>query len=92
MSPHDDPTPPPEEPPAADSNAPSLADFAGELASALQGIEDAYEKLSGSDHIAASLLVHLAARLWTEAGAQPETFVSLAETLVKLEAQARGRS
>lgn len=91
MSPHDDPTPPEDLPPPEPA-PPALADFAAELAGALQGIEDAYEKLTGSDHIAASLLVHLAARLWTEAGAQPETFVSLAETMVKLEADARRQS
>ena len=83
--PHDDPDP---EVPEGNP-APALADFAGELAEALQGIEDAFEKLDGNDHIAASLLISLAARLWHDAGAEPETFVSLCQTLIRLEGEAR---
>ena len=83
MSPHDSEPEPEPEP------LPPIADFAQELAKALQGVEDAFEKLHGNDHIAASLLVHLAARLWTDAGAEPDTFVALCQTLIKLEAEAR---
>ena len=62
---------------------------AGEHAAELKGIEDAFENLDGNDHIAASLLISLAARLWQDAGAEPETFVSLCQTLIRLEAEAR---
>ena len=76
MAPHDAPEPEP---------MPPLASFASELSNALQAVDEASNTLRGSGPIGAVLLLHLAARLWSETDSDPELFQLLAQTLITVQ-------